>query len=233
MSQNDFVIADQSAVSALNDINSALQALASCSSGASEPATKYANQLWYDTTANILKLRNEANSAWISIGYFDQSANAFRILDNTQVVNTSGVQTGLLGDQATTEWQSGTGNIESLVSPAKIKAAIQAASPNQTWANFNGTGTISVRANNNVSSITDLGIGDYRLNFASSLTDANYAVSGGCTTINDNDHSSVTISSASDTTAPYTMTSSAVRFRTGVARVGNVDFHTASVVVKR
>lgn len=141
MSQNDFVIADQSAVSALSDINSALQALASCSSGASEPATKYANQLWYDTTANILKLRNEANSAWVSIGYFDQSANAFRILDNTQVVNTSGVQTGLLGDQAITEWQSGTGNIESLVSPAKIKAAIDAAVPNAAPIMTTSTGT--------------------------------------------------------------------------------------------
>lgn len=127
MAQNDFVIADQGAVAALADINSALQALASCSSGASEPATKYANQLWYDTTANILKLRNEANSAWISIGYFDQSANAFRILDNTQVVNTSGTQTGLLGDQSTSAWQSGTGSTESLVSPAKVKAAIDAA----------------------------------------------------------------------------------------------------------
>jgi hypothetical protein len=66
MSQNDYNIANQGFPATRSDLNSALQALASCSSGATEPATMYANQLWYDTTASILKIRNEANSAWIS-----------------------------------------------------------------------------------------------------------------------------------------------------------------------
>lgn len=127
MSQHDFDIANQTASNARADINSALQALASTSSGATEPATKYANQLWYDTTANILKIRNEANSAWLNVGYVDQT-NGFRVLDDTQVVNTSGTQTGLLGDQAQATWEAGVGTTESLVSPAKIKAAVQALS---------------------------------------------------------------------------------------------------------
>lgn len=125
MSQHDFDIANQTASNARADINSALQALASTSSGATEPATKYANQLWYDTTNNILKIRNEANSAWLNVGYVDQT-NGFRVLDDTQVVNTSGTQTGLLGDQAQATWEAGVGTTESLVSPAKIKAAIDA-----------------------------------------------------------------------------------------------------------
>ena len=66
MSQNDYNIANQGFPATRSDLNSALQALASCSSGATEPATMYANQLWYDTTTSILKIRNEANSAWIS-----------------------------------------------------------------------------------------------------------------------------------------------------------------------
>lgn len=123
MSQHDFDIANQTASNARADINSALQALASTSSGATEPATKYANQLWYDTTNNRLKIRNEANSAWLNVGYVDQT-NGFRVLDDTQVVNTSGTQTGLLGDQAQATWAAGVGTTESLVSPAKIKAAI-------------------------------------------------------------------------------------------------------------
>jgi len=48
--------------------------------------------------------------------------------------------------------------------------------PVKAWVNFNGTGTVSIREDNNVSSITDLGVGQYRINFTSSLTDANYAV---------------------------------------------------------
>ena len=124
MSQHDFDIANQTAASARSDINNALQALASLSSGDTAPSTTYANMLWYETDTNILKMRNEANSAWINVGYLDQGSSAFRILDDTQVMNTSGTQTGLLGDQATATWEAGSGTTESLVSPAKVKAAI-------------------------------------------------------------------------------------------------------------
>lgn len=126
MSQHDFNIANQTASNARADINNALSALATLSSGSSAPSTTYANMLWYDTGNNILKMRSEADDAWISIAYMDQSGNNFRILDNTQVTNTSGTQTGLLGDQTQATWETGTGTTESLVSPAKIKAAIDA-----------------------------------------------------------------------------------------------------------
>jgi hypothetical protein len=129
MSQHDFDIANQTAASARADINNALQALASLSSGNAAPTTTYANMLWYETDTNILKMRNEADSAWINVGYLDQGSNAFRILDDTQVTNTSGTQTGLLGDQATATWEAGSGTTESLVSPAKVKAAIEALLP--------------------------------------------------------------------------------------------------------
>jgi hypothetical protein len=82
--------------------------------------------LWYDDANNILKMRSEADDAWINVGYLDQSANAFRILDDTQVVNTSGTQTGLLGGQTEATWIQGTSTTEGLVSPAKIKAAVEA-----------------------------------------------------------------------------------------------------------
>lgn len=128
MSQHDLDIANQTASSARADINNALKALGSTSSGSSAPSTTYANMLWYDTGSNTLKMRTEADDQWISIGYMDQGADAFRIFDNTQIVNTSGSQTGLLGDQPTSTWQAGTGTTESLVSPAKIQAAIAGSS---------------------------------------------------------------------------------------------------------
>ena len=48
----------------------------------------------------------------------------------------------------------------------------------QAWVNFNGTGTVAIRASFNVSSITDNGTGNYTINFTTAMTDANYSVSG-------------------------------------------------------
>lgn len=45
----------------------------------------------------------------------------------------------------------------------------------KAWVNFNGTGTVAIRASFNVSSITDNGTGDYTVNFTNALADANYA----------------------------------------------------------
>jgi hypothetical protein len=46
----------------------------------------------------------------------------------------------------------------------------------KAWVNFNGTGTVSIRASYNVSSITDNNVGDYTVNFTTAIVDANYAV---------------------------------------------------------
>jgi hypothetical protein len=46
----------------------------------------------------------------------------------------------------------------------------------RAWVNFNGTGTVAIRAAGNVSSITDNGTGDYTVNFTTALPDANYVV---------------------------------------------------------
>jgi hypothetical protein len=48
----------------------------------------------------------------------------------------------------------------------------------KAWVNFNGTGTVAIRAAFNVSSITDNGVGDYTINMTTALVDANYSVSG-------------------------------------------------------
>ena len=48
----------------------------------------------------------------------------------------------------------------------------------RAWVNFNGTGTVAIRASGNVSSITDNGTGDYNINFITAMADANFAVAG-------------------------------------------------------
>ena len=48
----------------------------------------------------------------------------------------------------------------------------------RAWVNFNGTGTVAIRASGNVSSITDNGTGDYTMNFTTAMADANYSAVG-------------------------------------------------------
>jgi len=50
----------------------------------------------------------------------------------------------------------------------------------KAWVNFNGTGTVAIRASFNVSSITDNGTGDYTVNFTTAMPDENYAAVGMC-----------------------------------------------------
>jgi uncharacterized protein (AIM24 family) len=50
----------------------------------------------------------------------------------------------------------------------------------RAWVNFNGTGTVAIRASGNVSSITDVNTGTYRINFATAMPDTNYCVVAGC-----------------------------------------------------
>ena len=45
----------------------------------------------------------------------------------------------------------------------------------RAWVNFNGTGTPAIRGSGNVSSITDVGTGQYTVNFSNNMPDANYS----------------------------------------------------------
>jgi hypothetical protein len=48
----------------------------------------------------------------------------------------------------------------------------------RAWVNFTGTGTVTIRGSGNVSSVVDLGVGKYRVNFTTAMQDTNYSVSG-------------------------------------------------------
>ena len=55
----------------------------------------------------------------------------------------------------------------------------------KAWVNFNGTGTVTIRSSYNVSSITDNGVGNYTINFATAMSDQNYVVAPFCRDTND------------------------------------------------
>jgi len=126
MSQSNYNIPNQSAPNVRAQLNAVFGSIATNNSGSTAPSTTFAYQWWYDTSTSLLKMRNAANSAWINIARFDQSGGVFQLLDDTPIVTTSGTAAGLLGDQATATWVAGTSTTESLVSPAKVKAAVEA-----------------------------------------------------------------------------------------------------------
>ena len=71
MSQHDMTVDNGAGVAVRADINLALKALASQSSGASAPSPTFPAQVWADTGTGRLKQRNAANSAWVDKGPID------------------------------------------------------------------------------------------------------------------------------------------------------------------
>jgi hypothetical protein len=68
MAQHDYILSNQSGAAFRSDLNNGLAAIVSNNSGVAQPSTTYAYQWWSDTTTGLLKLRNAANNAWITIG---------------------------------------------------------------------------------------------------------------------------------------------------------------------
>ena len=113
------------------------------------------------------------------------------ILDGTTGVPV-GTVTGTLpvangGSGVTTSTGSGAnvlGTSPTLTTPTFDSASLATISGTaplymcRAWVNFNGTGTVAIRASGNVSSITDNGTGDYTVNFTTALVDANYSAVG-------------------------------------------------------
>ncbi|MDE3825056.1 phage tail protein [Sinorhizobium meliloti] len=67
MAQHDMVVDNAPGLAVRSDINAALAALVSSSSGTVEPLTKVAGQLWFNTSSGLLSLRNAANTAWVGV----------------------------------------------------------------------------------------------------------------------------------------------------------------------
>lgn len=87
----------------------------------------------------------------------------------------TGISAGGLPDASITTAEIADGNI----TPEKLSGAQSGSAPiygARAWVNFNGTGTVAIRASGNVSSITDNGTGNYTVNFTTAMPDADYAV---------------------------------------------------------
>ena len=86
MANHDYVIANQGFPSFRADLNSVLQAVVSNNSSASEPTTKYAYQMWYETDTNNWYMRNADNDAWITLATFNQTNDTVNFIDSSATV---------------------------------------------------------------------------------------------------------------------------------------------------
>jgi hypothetical protein len=93
MAQHDYVIANGTGAAVRSDLNNALAAIVSQNSGATEPATMFAYQWWADTTTGLLKQRNAANNAWVTIGTLAST--------NLGLLASGGTLTSALGSAST------------------------------------------------------------------------------------------------------------------------------------
>jgi hypothetical protein len=97
----------------------------------------------------------------------------------------------------------------------------------RAWVNFNGTGTVAIRASGNVSSITDGGTGIYTVNFTTAMPDADYAAV--CSGVVTNTAASA---NNGDDLRPYNWSTSSVSVNFGGANV-NLDAAFCNVAIFR
>jgi len=94
MSQSNYNIPNQSAPAVRAQLNAVFGSIATNNSGSTAPSTTFAYQWWYDTSTDILKQRNAANSAWINIGTFDQSGGTFTPAGQRDLASQAEAETG-------------------------------------------------------------------------------------------------------------------------------------------
>jgi len=134
------------------------------------------------------------NAAANGVEFVDVTAAGWALLDDANAAAQratlglgTAATTAAIPEQTQTVFNAGTDTTESTITAAKLDAKVRdelnatGAAPMfacRAWVNFNGTGTVAIRASGNVSSITDNGIGDYTVNFTTAMQDVNYAVLG-------------------------------------------------------
>ena len=207
MAQHDYNIGDQNGFDFLVDLNNALSAIATNNAGSSEPNTTFPHMLWFDTNNDLMKMRNESNSAWVVVAkkegngwipYQPDNRYAYRSnnLSDLGSAATARANLGAAEDSSDPDFTNDPnaaarrGLVRSkLITlmldtiPGLVAAELNAPGSAplyacRAWVNFDGTDTVAIRASGNVSSITDNWTGDYTVNFTTAMPDANYAMSG-------------------------------------------------------
>lgn len=175
MATHDYVIANGTGAAVRSDLNGALAAIVSNNSSATEPATMYAYQWWPDTTTGLLKQRNSANSAWITIGTLASANLGLLSL-------AGGTMTGALAVTA------GTAALPGIAVSGDLNTGIYSPGADQVAISTGGTQRINIEADGDIN-IDSGGVfydaTNNRLGIGSSLPQAelNVAKTGGASTV--------------------------------------------------
>ena len=114
----------------------------------------------------VVQITNSGSGAsWVHFAPTSGAAYLHNTANTPLIFTTNGTERGRFAAGGDFQFNSGYGSVATAYGC-------------RAWVNFNGTGTVAIRASGNVSSITDNGTGDYTVNFATAMPDANYSVNG-------------------------------------------------------
>ena len=172
--------------------------------------------------------------SFAELGYLDGVTSAIQTQINSKFTTASATESaqGIIELATSAEAQAGTSDTTA-ITPLKLRNAFNASGTapiyaSRAWVNFNGTGTVAIRASGNVSSITDNGVGDYTVNFTTAMPDANYSMSGGTQAVISG--GSAELISFKDGVVPLAGSARIITHRTGA---GNIDTTYATVTFFR
>lgn len=145
---NSYVVSNLTASAVREDMNQTFQAILTLNSGSSAPPYAAANSLWYDTTNDILYVRNEDNDAWIHLFTLNQTADAVDVIRAANLRQTSSSPIDIEDNSGTKQFElkvaaqataeAGTENQE-LMTPLRTKQAIDQFAITETASDLSGT----------------------------------------------------------------------------------------------
>jgi hypothetical protein len=187
------------------------------------PTSPVNGDIW-TTTGNILWRRNGGTQTIPNQGTSNTfSAGAKQTVSHSST--TAGLNVGpVAGDPSSLAngdvWLNSTTNALN----ARVNGATHQLNTIKAWVNFNGTGTVAIRASLNVSSITDGGVGNYTVNFTTAMADVNYtAALTGTSIAGVGSASTFTVTEDLATSSSYSRTTSAFPIRAFTFTGGAVD----------
>lgn len=190
MAQHDYDIANQTFPATRSDINDALAAIVSNNSGATAPATTFAYMFWADTTGGLMRQRNAANSAWITIGTLSSTNYGLAPISSPTFTGTPAAPTAA-ADTNTTQLATTAFVLAQSASQSEVEAITSItkfASPRtmqyhpgvaKAWVRYGySAGVPTAVASHNVASITDNGTGDALITLTTAFSSANFCAVG-------------------------------------------------------
>lgn len=219
MSQADLTIANQGFPAFRTELNTSLQALASNNSGTSAPSTTFANQFFYNTSTNVLSIRNEDNDAYIPIALLDQTNDVITEIQ-TQGIGFSD------GDNAITIADGGLCTF-----PAAVTLTSGASMPDSVNLSFGAGNDLQIQHNGSKSIINDNGTGDLELQTGGSakltVTSTGVSVTGTALATTDTDATntgSVTLDFSANQNFVLTLTGAVTLANPSTEQVGQSGF---------